>query len=62
MLAFSGHILVACRLLVEQVMANQIVLPFTDQGPSIAQHNAELINLLWPKERLLQAAWPEGSL
>ena len=49
------------RLFSETVPANQMVLPFDISKPSVTQHNAELINLTWPKEQLLRAKWPEGS-
>ena len=49
------------RLFSETVPANQMVLPFDISKPSVTQHNAELVNLTWPKEQLLRARWPEGS-
>ena len=49
------------RLFRETVPANQMNLPFDIIRPSVTQHNTELINTTWPKERLLVAKWPAGS-
>ena len=49
------------RLFRETVPANQMNLPFDIIKPSVTQHNTELVNTTWPKERLLLARWPEGS-
>ena len=49
------------RLMQEVVLADQMVLPFDMGTPSVGQHNTELIELSWPKERLLRATWPDGN-
>ena len=49
------------RLMKEVVRADQMVLPFNLGMPTVGQHNTELIELSWPKERLLRAKWPEGN-